>query len=161
MPFFIEQIKNEHKVTITNKDMTRFFITLPEAIQLLFQASEYSYGGEIFVMRMPAYKIIDVAKVLIEDSNVKNVSVIEIGMFAGEKLHEVLISENESGQTFYFDEKYFIIMPTLSLPGLINYYKEKGLKKVSFKSYSSNDSVLEKAGVKDLLVKGNFLNKKQ
>ncbi|MFA9464125.1 MAG: SDR family NAD(P)-dependent oxidoreductase [Velocimicrobium sp.] len=157
VPFFMEQIKRDHRVTITHKEMTRFFITLPEAIQLLFQATEYSYGGEIFVMRMPAYKIIDVANVLIEDSNIKNVSIIEIGMFAGEKLHEVLISEHESKDTLCFDDKYFVILPSLSLPGLVNFYKEKGLKKVTFKSYSSSDVVLGKGEVKNLLVKGDFL----
>lgn len=157
VPFFIDQIKNEHHVTITHKDMTRFFITLPEAIQLLFQASEHSYGGEIFVMRMPAYKILDVAKVLIEDSKIENVAIDEIGMYSGEKLHEVLISEHESKDTYYYDDKYFVIMPTLLLPGLVDYYKEKDLKKVTFKSYSSGDSILEKGKVKNLLEKGNFL----
>lgn len=157
VPFFIDQIKNDKQITITNKDMTRFFITLPEAIQLLFQAAQNSYGGEIFVMRMPSYKIIDVANVLIEDRKEKDVSIVEIGMFSGEKLHEVLISEHESNDTFYFDDKYFVILPSLELPGLREHYKDKNLERITFKRYASNDFVLKKEDVYQLLLKGNFL----
>ncbi len=72
--FFINLIQTTKEITITDSRMTRYFITLTEAITLLFKAAEASYGGEIFVMRMPAYRIMDVAEVLIEDSGIEDVA---------------------------------------------------------------------------------------
>src|SRR5690606_17176530 len=58
---FKKQIKDRQKITITHKDMTRFFLTLEEAISLLFKAADESRGGEIFVMKMPSCRIVDLA----------------------------------------------------------------------------------------------------
>ena len=65
---FMNQIKNKQQVSITDMNMTRFFLTLQDAITLLFKASEESIGGEIFVMTMPTCRIVDLAEVLIEAS---------------------------------------------------------------------------------------------
>lgn len=157
VPFFINQIKELKKVTITDPKMTRYFITLPEAISLLFKAVEVSIGGEIFVMRMPAYRIVDVAEVLIEDSGEKNIAIEKIGMRPGEKLNEVLVSEHESSHTYMYDDTYYVIMPTIDIPGLKAHYDHLGLQKVDFIRYTSGDIVLEKDKVKILLKKGNYL----
>jgi FlaA1/EpsC-like NDP-sugar epimerase len=64
VPHFINQIKKQNRITITNNDMTRYFLTLNDAIKLLFQATSRCVGGEIFVTKMPAAKILNVAKVI-------------------------------------------------------------------------------------------------
>ncbi len=158
VPFFINQINTTKEITLTHKAMTRYFITLPEAISLLFKAAEASRGGEIFVMRMPAYRIIDVANVLIEESKVQGVTIKEIGMRPGEKLDEVLVSEYEVNHTFMYNDTYYMIMPTLEIEGLKAYYDKLNLQKVNFKRYTSADQILPKDKVKELLVKGKYLS---
>lgn len=157
VPFFINQIKRDKKITITSKEMTRYFITLQEAIKLLFKAAEVSFGGEIFVMRMPAYRILDIAEVLIEESGREDIIIQDIGMRAGEKLNEVLVSEYEADHTFTYNATYYVIMPTIEIPGLKMYYESLDLTKANFKKYTSADVILDKVSVRELLDKGNFL----
>lgn len=157
VPFFVNQIRELKKVTITDSKMTRYFITLPEAISLLFKAVQASVGGETFVMRMPAYRIMDVAQVLIEDSGVKDVAIETVGIRPGEKLDEVLVSEHESGHTYQYDETYYVIMPMIEVPKLKAHYVALNLAKVNFSRYTSADFVLGKEEVKKLLRKGNYL----
>lgn len=157
VPFFIDQIKTQKKVTLTAFDMTRYFMTLPEAIHLLFKAAERSVGGETFVMRMPSYWIKDVAEVLIEKSGMQGVDVIEIGMRPGEKLDEVLVSEYEAAHTYQYDENYYLIMPTIPIENLKEYYTQYNLQPVNFKRYTSRDFVLPKQDVMVLLKKGKYV----
>lgn len=157
VPFFINKIQAQEDIPITDERMTRYFMTLSEAISLLFKASKVSFGGEIFVMRMPAYRIVDIANVLIEEMHAEGVKIQKIGMRPGEKLKEVLVSEYEAPHTLMYDENYYIIMPTIPLPDLEEYYAGKSLRKVAFTHYTSEDIVLNKEAVKDLLRKANYL----
>ena len=81
VPFWIEQIKQKNEITLTDRTMTRYFITLHDAIGLLFKATEKSEGGETFVMQMPACRIIDLADVLIKHYGDSNTKINEIGSF--------------------------------------------------------------------------------
>lgn len=157
VPFFIDKIDHNEALPITDDKMTRYFITLPEAIGLLFKASEASRGGETFVMRMPSYRIIDIAHVLCEEMGKKDLGVNVIGMRPGEKLDEVLVSEYEAKHTLMYDENYYVIMPTIEIEGLAAYYEAQHYKKVTFDRYTSADEVLGKEKVKALLVKAGFL----
>lgn len=158
VPHFIDQIKAFNKVTITDADMTRYFLTLPEAIQLLFKAAESSLGGETFVMKMPSCKIVDMAKVLIKAYGDDRTKIEFSGARPGEKLDEVLVSRYESDHSYYFDDNYFLILPTLKIDGLHDYYdRSKKLQKVSFKEYSSRDTLLNEEQIRDMLIKGGFL----
>ena len=111
VPLFIDQIKKFNKITLTYGGMTRFFLTLSEAISLLFQATEFSAGGETYVINMPAFRMSDVAKALIKHYGNKDTKIEEIGIREGEKIHEVLVSEHESSRTYIFNEDYYVIMP--------------------------------------------------
>jgi len=82
---FLKQIREKNEIGITDTEMTRFFLTLEDAIELLFKASEESLGGEIFVMMMPTCKILDLAEVLIEALGRKHVTIKELGVRPGEK----------------------------------------------------------------------------
>lgn len=157
VPLFMDQIKTQGVITLTDIRMTRYFITLEEAISLLFKAAILSYGGEIFVMKMPSYRIIDIAQVLIEASGVKDAKISEIGIRPGEKLQEVLVSEYESQHTFKYDEQYYVIMPSLGIERLKEKYADKHLEKVSFMRYTSSDNILGKDEAKKLLHKGKFI----
>lgn len=103
IPFFLNQEKNK-KFTITDKRMTRFMITLDQAINLVKFAFKDSLGGEIYVSKIPSMKIIDIAKAI----NNKN-KIVFIGIRPGEKFHEVMISKEDSLNTFEYKYYYKII----------------------------------------------------
>lgn len=153
IPFFIDQIKNKGPLTITDSRMTRFFLTLEEAIQLLFKASENSIGGETFVMNMPACYITELAEVLMDTYG--KVDVKETGMRPGEKLDEVLVSEHEAPLTYCYDKNYFVILPSLASGALLDKYSN--LQKFPHGEFSSKTTMLDKEEIKNMLKKGNFI----
>ncbi|CAM4332383.1 polysaccharide biosynthesis protein [Paenibacillus tarimensis] len=152
---FMDQIREKQEVRITDMRMTRFFLTLEDAIRLLFKASEESAGGEIFVMAMPTCKISDLAEVLM-DSLGRKVAMVETGIRPGEKIHEILLTDYESQTTVVYDNNYLVILPTLDIPGLRERYKN--CPQVKFDSYSSADSLMTKDEIKAMLVSGGFLS---
>ena len=111
VPFFKKQIKNGGPITITNKKITRYFMTLKEAAELVIQSSSLSNGGEIFLLEMgDPIKIIDLAKQMIvlsglkiKDKNNKNgdIEIKEVGLRPGEKLYEELLIDNHSIKTIH------------------------------------------------------------
>lgn len=155
VPLFIDQIKRFNKVTVTCGIMTRYFLTLPEAISLLFKASESSVGGETYVMNMPSFYISELAEVLIEHYGNSNTAIDEIGIREGEKMDEVLISEHESSRSYVLDDDYYIIKSDLRLKRDFSYMDS--LPKVSFEKFSSSDNLKGKIFLKGLLEKGGFL----
>ncbi|CEG13805.1 UDP-N-acetylglucosamine 4,6-dehydratase (inverting) [groundwater metagenome] len=154
IPFFKELIKSGEDIPITDFNMTRYFMTLEEAIGLLFKAVKHCYGGEIFVMKMPACKIVDLAEVMIKELNSKS-KLKEIGIRPGEKLHEFLISEYEAKNTLIFDDTYYVILPQLNVNNLIEKYKN--FEKFKVDKYSSNDKLMSKEEIKKKLKDGHFI----
>jgi UDP-N-acetylglucosamine 4,6-dehydratase/5-epimerase len=158
IPFWIDQINKFDKVTVTDPTMTRYFITLQEAIGLLFKASEKSVGGETFVLKMPACKITALAEVLIEHYGKESTKIEEIGIRLGEKIHEILISRSEAPNTYEYEENYYLILPPQEVKDINQYYEKFNLKKVTFETYSSNTFLMNKSEIHTLLTKGGFLN---
>lgn len=117
IPLFKKQIEEGGPVTVTHKDITRFFMTIPEAAQLVLQASNYAKGGEIFVLDMgKPVKIYDLALNLIKLSGYKpnvDIDVEIIGLRPGEKLYEELLM-SEEGLTETGHSKIFVGKPTFS-----------------------------------------------
>lgn len=119
VPFFLEK-KGAGKFPITDPRMTRFNITLREGVDLVFLALERMWGGEIYVPKIPSYRILDVAKAI--DPN----AAIEIvGIRPGEKLHEEMITSTDSINTIAFD-KYFVILPSTPLWDIDAFMKTSG-----------------------------------
>lgn len=152
---FKRQIQEKQKVGITDLNMTRFFLTVEEAIKLVFKATYESLGGEIFVMKMPTCRIIDLAEVLIEASNVENVDIEILGIRPGEKIHELLLSEYESKNTIAFDDEYFVILPSIHIEGLKEHYS--GFNYVNLTNYNSSTGLMNKEEIRELLLKGGFI----
>ena len=155
VPLFIDQIKRFNKITLTSGDMTRYFLTLSEAISLLFKASECASGGETFVMNMPSFYIHTLAEVLIDHYGDASTMIETIGLREGEKLHEVLVSEHESPRAYVYDKDYYVIMPELKINKDYEYVTNHS--KVTFKEFSSAANVKDKEYLKDLLDRGGFL----
>ncbi|QVY63569.1 polysaccharide biosynthesis protein [Cytobacillus gottheilii] len=151
---FKRQIQEQKKIGITDMKMTRFFLTVQEAIQLVFKAVSESVGGEIFVMKMPACKIIDLAEILIEKSG-EDVDIEILGVRPGEKIHELLLSEYESTMTVVYDEEYFVILPSIYIEGVKERYKN--FNKVNLEEYNSGTTLMTKAEIKQMLEEGGFI----
>jgi UDP-N-acetylglucosamine 4,6-dehydratase (inverting) len=115
IPFFLQKAKNGNSLPITHKDMTRFNISLEDGVEMVLWAIENAIGSEIFVPKIPSYKIETVAKAI-----APNAILEDIGIRPGEKLHEEMITESDSYNTIEF-EKYYAILPADAL-------KEKYLK---------------------------------
>lgn len=116
IPIFTEEIKNGDPVTVTHPDITRYFMTIPEAAQLVTQAGGLSTGGEIFVLDMgEPVKIVTLAENLIRLSGYKPYSDIQIeftGLRPGEKLYEELVLDEESGEIkTSANDKIFVTKP--------------------------------------------------
>jgi len=105
IPFFLEKAK-EGKIPITDERMTRFWLTLEEGVQFVLDSLERMHGGEIFVPKIPSFKVTDVAHVVCP-----GIPTEIIGIRPGEKLHEVMITEDDSYNTFEFDSHYAIVAP--------------------------------------------------
>lgn len=153
IPYFIDQIKSGGPITLTDARMTRFFLTLEEAIKLLFEAAVTSVGGETFVMNMPACKIIDLAEVLMEKHG--HVEIHETGMRPGEKLDEMLISCHEAKSTYCFGETYFVTIPPGDKHGLKKLYGNRPV--FPFEEFSSSTKVMSKSDLANMLSKGGFI----
>ncbi|MBU3191612.1 polysaccharide biosynthesis protein [Clostridium bowmanii] len=161
VPYFIDQVKRCKEITITDIEMTRYFLTLKQAIGLIFKAIKSSIGGETFVMKMPGYKIIDIARIILDEFGNEQCNIKIIGKRPGEKLHEVLISKYEVDNSYIYDKDYFVILPQINIEDLKEYYKKLNLKSLNKKEYSSNDYVLGYNEAKEMLIRGGFIHIKE
>ena len=104
VPLFLKQAETG-KLTLTDDRMTRFTITLQQGVDFVLDCLERMIGGELFVPKIPSYKILDVAKAIAPEAELAS-----IGIRPGEKLHEVMVPEDESRNTLEFDD-HFVIQP--------------------------------------------------
>jgi|TARA_B110000027_G_scaffold130843_1_gene154238 UDP-N-acetylglucosamine 4,6-dehydratase (inverting) len=156
IPEFFKQ-KKSGSINITNKNMTRFNITMQQSIDLVIWSLNNSIGGEIFVPKIPSYKILDLAKTIAPEAKI-NI----IGTRPGEKIHEELITESESGNAVEL-KKYFVILTSLITDSngkaLKNYWNSKKNKKIkkefSYKSNTNND-FLSVENIKKLIKGMNY-----
>jgi|TARA_B100001964_G_scaffold245368_1_gene331904 UDP-N-acetylglucosamine 4,6-dehydratase (inverting) len=137
---FLHQ-KKTGVILLTNQKMTRFIISLQDGVKLVYWTIKNSFGGEIIVPRIPSLRIIDLAKVVSPKSKYK-----VIGARPGEKLHEDLISSNESRNTLIYQNKYIIFDPLNEK--IKKFYTKKGGRKVKenfkYDSFTNKDFLLKK-----------------
>ena len=108
IPFFLNK-RNDGVLPITDERMTRFNITLEQGVELVLNALTRMWGGEIFIPKIPSYRIMDVAEAIAPQSR-KTI----IGIRPGEKLHEEMVTQTDSLNTIEFD-RYFVILPSMPL----------------------------------------------
>lgn len=114
VPIFKKQIKNGGPVTITDPEMTRFVMGIPEAVELILKAGKLAKGKEIFILKMPALNIIDLAEVMIEEfaSNynhkAEDIKIKIIGKRNGEKMYEELMTEDELNYASEYEELFIL-----------------------------------------------------
>ena len=155
VPLFIKQIKESNEITITDVNMTRFSINLEQSISFVIQSLFVMSGGEIFVPKIPSYKILDLIKAFNMEKNFKIV-----GIRSGEKIHEEMISISDSINCLEYKNFYAIFSNSKFIKGY-NYFlknknklNEKG-KKLPFNfCYSSNKNhFLKQSDLKRLIKK--------
>jgi FlaA1/EpsC-like NDP-sugar epimerase len=108
IPFF-QSRKQAGTLPITDERMTRFNITLQQGVDFVLKALEGMWGGELFVPRIPSYRILDVAKAIAPEATIEIV-----GIRPGEKLHEEMITQPDALNTIAFED-YFVILPSMEL----------------------------------------------
>lgn len=128
IPFFLDKARTG-SIPITDERMTRFWLTIQEGVKFVLDSFERMHGGEIFVPKIPSFKVTDVARVVCP-----GVPTQVIGIRPGEKLHEVMITEDDSHSTYEFDEYFAIISPALKLLGVYDQIGSKVLEGFRFSS---------------------------
>jgi UDP-N-acetylglucosamine 4,6-dehydratase len=155
IPFFETKIKSGEKIPLTDSNMTRFIISPYEAVELIFDAIKYGIGGEVFVPRLPAFKITDLIEILKEKHGAKNEIKI-IGVRPGEKIHEIMVNPAEVPRTFKFKNRFVI---TSQIEDYIKVKKaeycdeKQRLSEKEISEYSSNDALIGKEEVKKIFKK--------
>ncbi len=154
-PKFIDMAKNGEKLTITDPNMTRFSLTMDEALDFILESTFIGKGSEVFVPKLRSYSIMDLKQSIVEligDSGEEITSIRP-----GEKLHETLINHDEIRYTWEFDNKYVIFSPLKNESEIRKSYP-RIKKSKNLNEYSSNN--VEKISKKDLkkYLSDNLLN---
>jgi FlaA1/EpsC-like NDP-sugar epimerase len=136
VPFFLDK-RREGVLPITDERMTRFNITLEDGVKLVLDALQIMWGGEIFVPKIPSYRITDVAQAIAPGCQIEIV-----GIRPGEKLHEEMVTETDAISTVELDG-YFVILPSTPLWDEDSFMKQFGGKRClegfSYNSGSNTD----------------------
>ena len=157
VPKFMEQIQNNKKITITDPNMTRFSITMNEALNFILNSVNTIQGSEIFIPKLRAYRVEDLKDALKELFDVKDEQII--GIREGEKMHEILINEDEVRYTMELDNNYLIFNGMPNEKTLSHYpsiHSPNNLSKYS----SENADKISKHELKDVLLKSGLLKLK-
>jgi UDP-N-acetylglucosamine 4,6-dehydratase len=135
VPFFLSK-RNTGILPITDTKMTRFNISLADGVDMVLHALEYAWGGEIYIPKIPSYRITDVAKAVCPDCEIS-----VVGIRPGEKIHEEMITGSDSFTTYDLG-RYFVILPQIPQFELDDYVRHFNAKLVEEGfSYSSGDNV--------------------
>ncbi len=147
IPVFIQQ-RELGRITVTDKRMTRFWITLDQGVRLVIKALDQMHGGEIFVPKIPSMRLIDLAESIAEGCEIST-----IGIRPGEKLHEVLISRDEARSTLEFDDM-FVVQPEFSWWGSHNLSGGKDLPDGFEYSSDNNELWMSDKELRDAVLEG-------
>ncbi len=164
IPIFKQQIKNGGPVTLTDSDMTRFVMTVEEAVRLVIDSAEQAQGGEVFITKMPVLNISDLACVMIEllaphyGFQPDEIEIKTIGCKPGEKLYEELMSDEETRRAIEL-EQYFSVLPAFrGIHKDIRYqYDSIVNKNVDDPYVSAEANLMSLVQIKTFLLENNLL----
>jgi FlaA1/EpsC-like NDP-sugar epimerase len=164
IPIFKKQIEKGGPITLTDERMTRFIMSIREAVGLVIDSALIARGGEVFVTKMPVLRIRDLADVMIEElasvygRSSSDITIDIIGTKPGEKLYEELMSDEETSRTWEL-KRYFVVLPAFrSLYREIEYEYEDVIRTGLDKAYhSANEPALDKKVLRDFLVTNKLI----
>lgn len=162
VPLFCDQIARGGPVTLTEQGMTRFVMTLPEAVRLVLKSLRLARGGEVFVTRMPVARIIDLIEVLVEivaplyRRDARSIQVRCIGARPGEKLYEELTTEEELRRTVELDELYAILPAFRNIYDRIEYVYPNE-RPATRTHNSANEPPMSQAALREFLLQPGVL----
>ncbi len=160
IPLFKKQIKNGGPVTLTDRRMTRFIMTLEQAVKLVMESVFLAKGGEVFITKMPIVRIEDLAEIMVDVlGSGQTIETEIIGSKAGEKLYEELMNEEETRRTIDLPE-FFVVLPAFkAVYDNIN-YNYPGMKGVGVEnSYTSeNGNAFAQHELKEYLINHKLFN---
>lgn len=164
IPIFKDQIASGGPVTLTDRKMTRFVMSIKESVRLVLDSAELAMGGEVFVTKMPVVRIEDLAVAMIDElagrygRKPEDIEIVEIGVKPGEKLYEELMNTEETRRTIEL-EKYFSVLPAFrSSHQDIEYIYSSALSEAVTRPYISElEPQLSVDEVKDFLVNAEIL----
>lgn len=151
VPLFHDQIASGGPVTVTVPEMTRFLLSLNHAVDTVFAALQGGHPGETYIPRAPAATVMNIAKALVGD---RGIPIQVTGIRPGEKMDEILVSEEECHRTVARGD-FYVILPVL--PELHNREAAHGKGTTLLKEYSSGDDVVDLQGTVDLLRKHRLM----
>jgi len=158
IPILIENLLNGNPINITNPHATRFIMEIPDAVKLVMEATKYAQGGDLFILKMKAFKLGDLLDVILHkiaprlDILEENVKVNIIGLVDGEKLHEGLINSTESEFLFELNNTYVV------LKNREDALKYKNIKKINSFGYTSNEvDLISKSEIEKIII--NYFKK--
>ena len=167
IPVFIDNLLNRKPISITDPNVTRFIIGIPDAVKLVIKATEYAKGRDIFILKMKAFRLGDLLDVILDriaprlGISKEDIEVNVAGLISGEKLHEDLITNTESNRVYKLDDMYVILRNNEDSS------KYQDCKKTNLHEYTSKDVELiskEEIGeivmkyLKKYLTRGGFNN---
>ena len=158
IPIFHNQIAQGGPVTLTDRNMTRFVMSVEDAVKLVIDSANYARGGEVFITKMPVIRIKDLAEVMIQElapsygTDPDSIDINIIGSKPGEKLYEELMSDEETSRAIELKE-YFSVLPAFrGVYKDINYeYLDKVSDHVTNPYISADESFLSQEKLKDFL----------
>jgi len=164
VPIFKRQIENGEGITLTDERMTRFVMSIKEAVNLVIDSAFFAKGGEVFITKMPVIRIKDLAEVMIEElapkfgHSPKSIPINIIGAKPGEKLYEELMSDEETARAIELKE-YFSILPAFrSVYEDIDYTYEGVISNNVTNPYvSAKEACLSHAELKTFLIRNNLI----
>jgi FlaA1/EpsC-like NDP-sugar epimerase len=164
IPIFREQIKRGGPVTLTDPAMTRFIMSIREAVQLVIDSAVLAQGGEVFVTKMPVIRIQDLAAVMIEElaprygKDPANICIEMIGVKPGEKMYEELMNHEETRRALEL-ERYFVVTPAFrcAFRSIEYRYPKTVAQQVTNPYNSANAASLSKSDLRDFLVVNHLL----
>jgi FlaA1/EpsC-like NDP-sugar epimerase len=162
----MEQIRNGGPVTITDKQMTRFIMTVEEAARLVLKSVVISRGGEVFVTKMPVVKIPDLANAMINliapnyGLNPSDIKTEEVGAKPGEKLYEELMSEEETHRALELKDMFVVTPAFKSIYHSITYeYPDSVSDKIGKSYISATEKPMDNESIKNYLRENKVLEK--
>ena len=158
IPLFKQQILENKKITLTDPNMSRFMMSITQAVNLVLKATEYAQGGDIFVLKMPVVNLKDLAEVVIEETRKKynlpwdeEIKIETIGLRPGEKMYEELMTKEEAMRAEELDEM-FRIYP------FVQSYPKVNLNNISeYSTDSSKAKALSKEELRQLILSDNLI----